>query len=54
MRFENVCSTKEAYDKVLAVNEKLNCVVTPIEPNKEGIAIGIKDNVCTKGVLTTA
>lgn len=54
MKFDNVCSTKEAYEKVLAANEKLNCVVTMIEPKSEGIAIGIKDNVCTSNVLTTA
>ena len=54
MTFDNICSAKKAYEKAIAVNEKLNCVVTAIEPKKEGIAIGIKDNVSTKGILTTA
>ena len=39
---------------ILKVNEKLNCVVTPVKPEKEGIAIALKDNVSTKGILTTA
>ncbi len=54
MRFENVCSALDSYKKLEAVNEKLNCVVTPVEPKTEGIGIAIKDNVNTKGILTTA
>ena len=54
MRIDNRCSALESYEKVLKVNEKLNCVVTPIKPVKEGVAIALKDNVSTSGILTTA
>ena len=54
MRIDNRCSALETYEKVLKVNEKLNCVVTPIKPVKEGVAIALKDNVSTSGILTTA
>ncbi len=54
MRLDNCDSALNCYEKVLKAHEKLNCVVTGVKPLKEGIAIALKDNVSTKGVLTTA
>ncbi len=54
MRLDNHDSALNCYEKVKKAHEKLNCVVTPVEPKKEGIAIALKDNVSTKGILTTA
>ena len=54
MRLDNHDSALNCYEKVKKAHEKLNCVVTPVKPEKEGIAIALKDNVSTKGILTTA
>lgn len=54
MRLDNCDSALNCYEKVLKAHEKLNCVVTGVKPLKEGIAIALKDNVSTKGILTTA
>ena len=54
MRLNNVCKASEAYEKLESVNAKLNCVVTSIKPEKEGIPVALKDNISTKGILTTA
>ena len=54
MRLDNHDSALNCYEKVKKAHEKLNCVVTPVKPGKEGIAIALKDNVSTKGILTTA
>lgn len=54
MNLENTVSALDSYEKCLKVNEKLNCVVTPIKPTKEGTPIALKDNVTTKDILTTA
>ena len=54
MRLDNHDSAFNCYEKVKKAHEKLNCVVTPVKPEKEGIAIALKDNVSTKGILTTA
>ncbi len=54
MRLDNCDSALNCYEKVLKAHDKLNCVVTPVKPEKEGIAIALKDNVNTKGILTTA
>lgn len=54
----------KAYEKSIALNAKLNHLVTPIDPSeqlahvKQGklsyMAIGVKDNISTKGIKTTA
>lgn len=55
----------EAFEKAQAVQDKLNAVVTFVDPteqlkdyNKNGLMAGVpivlKDNVCTKGIQTTA
>lgn len=54
MRLDNCDSALNCYEKVLKAHEKLNCVVTGVKPLKDGIAIALKDNVSTKGILTTA
>ena len=54
MRLDNSIKAIDAYNKLDSVNAKLNCVVTSIKPEKEGTPIALKDNVSTKGVLTTA
>lgn len=43
-----------AYSKLAEVNAKLNAVVTAVEPQEGLIPIVLKDNVNTKGILTTA
>ena len=43
-----------AYSKLTEVNAKLNAVVTAVEPQEGLIPIVLKDNVNTKGILTTA
>ena len=54
MFIKDACSAYDTYEKCIEVSKKLNCVVTPIKPNKDGIAIALKDNVSTKGIRTTA
>ena len=54
MFIKDTCSAYDAYKKCIEVSKKLNCVVTSIEPKKEGVAIALKDNVSTKGIKTTA
>lgn len=56
----NQKSVNESLEKLKTYNEKLNNIVTFVEPkpSKEGklkdVAIVLKDNVNTKGILTTA
>lgn len=52
----------EAYNKAVAVQEKLNASITLVKPENieektgklAGMPIALKDNVSTKGILTTA
>ena len=56
----NVNSPKESLAKLKKYNDALNNIVTFVEPNKEGdgilnnVPVVLKDNVNTKGILTTA
>ncbi len=52
---------RDAYEKMIALNEKLNALITPIPPeeNPNGgrlchVPVLLKDNVSTKGIRTTA
>ena len=54
MRLDNATKASVAYDSLQKVNDKLNCIITFVKPDKEGIPIALKDNVSTKSILTTA
>lgn len=54
MRLDNCIKPIDAYYKLDSYNKELNFLVTKVLPNKDGIPIALKDNVCTKGILTTA
>lgn len=56
----NANTASESLEKLKKYNDKLNNIVTFVEPNKKGegkltdVPVVLKDNVNTKGILTTA
>lgn len=56
--FESKVKPKDYYDKVYEelskVNSRLNAFNVIIKPERDGVPLSIKDNICVKGVESTA